>query len=176
MRYAKDFKQLFNDPTITRYTSIPYPLTGTWIRDYITTSMEKYDSKEKLTWGIFKTDIKKFVGVGVIKDIDYKNKVGKLGYSVGKHYWNRGYTLMAVRLILKYAFEELDLNRIEVRIAPDDEKSIKLLEILGGEKEGEMRKAFCYNNSFSDVYLYSILKKEYLERLKVFIENHPYIC
>ncbi|MCG8571706.1 MAG: GNAT family N-acetyltransferase [Spirochaetes bacterium] len=172
MRYARDFKKLFNDPFITRYLTIPYPLEQAWIRDYITSCMEKHDAGEKYAWGIFKADINKFVGVCVLKDIDQKNRVAKLGYSVGKRFWNNGYTLMAVRLILKYAFTNLDLNRIEVRIDMEDEKSVKLLEEVSGKKEGIMRSALLYENSYRDVYLYSVLKNEYLIDLKERISRH----
>lgn len=171
MRFSKEFTRLFNDPHITRYMSIPYPLTNKWVKEYIIDSMEKYKSNNKLTWGIFRADLDKFVGVGVLKDIDEKNRVARLGYSIGKQYWNRGYTLMTVRLILKYAYETMDLNRVEVRIEMDDERSLKLMESLGGEREGIMRQALYYNENHKDVYLYSILKDDYYRVLQEKIES-----
>lgn len=165
LKYVNNFKTLFNDPEMTKYLAIPYPLTDRWIREYISDAMAQYDSKEKYTWGIFRHSIDDLVGVSVIKDIDEKNKVARIGYSTGKRFWNNGYTIMTVRLALDFAYRKLELNRIEVRIDPDDHRSIKLLETIGGVKEGIMRQAALYNTTFKDIVLYSILKEEYYQKL-----------
>jgi RimJ/RimL family protein N-acetyltransferase len=172
MRQAKDFKKLFNDPSITQYLSIPFPLEMQWIKEYIHESMAKNEAGEKYSWAIFKSDLNQFVGVGVLKDLDQKNRLARLGYSIGKNYWNNGYTLMAVRLILKYAFLELNLNRIEIRIELNDERSLKLMEELKAVKEGVLRKALIYNEKSFDLELYSLLKDEYLSNLAKLYESH----
>lgn len=161
LKYSSNFKSLFNDPDLCRYLSIPYPINNLWIKDYISEAMEKFNTEEKYTWGIFRHSLDDLIGVAVIKDIDLKNRSARIGYSTGKKYWNNGYTIMAVRIMLDYAYKELNLNRIEVRIDTDDAKSVKLLKEIGGVKEGLLRQAACYNNEFKDIELYSIIKSEY---------------
>ncbi|HBD96365.1 MAG: hypothetical protein A2015_10880 [Spirochaetes bacterium GWF1_31_7] len=166
LKYVSSFKSLFNDPEMCRYLSIPYPLNDKWIKDYIGDSMEMYNQEEKYTWGIFRHSLDDLVGVAVIKDIDSKNRVARIGYSTGKKFWNNSYTIMTVRLILDYAFRKLNLNRIEVRIETDDQRSMKLLNEIGAIQEGLMRQAVYYNDTFKDLYLYSILKNDYYNKLE----------
>jgi ribosomal-protein-alanine N-acetyltransferase len=161
MRYADDFFRIFNHPEISHYSIIPYPLKLTWVKNYIRKSMEKFDQNEKFTWGIFRKSDEQFVGVAVLRNIDRDNHSARIGYSVGKNFHNCGYTKMAVGLILDYAFRELDLNRIEVRLDCSDERSVKLLEEMNGVKEGCLRSAAFKNGRFYDILVYSILRDEY---------------
>lgn len=163
MKHSQEFKKLFNDPEITRHLSIPYPITIKWVREYINDSMSRFNSLEKLTWGIVKEGTGEFIGVAVLKDIDTENMIGRIGYSIGKKYWNHGYTQMAVRMILNCAFQKMNLNRIEFRIDCNDKRSIKLLEQINGKQEGTLRQAHYYNEQFIDIYLYSVLKNDYIK-------------
>ncbi|OHD24909.1 MAG: hypothetical protein A2086_03810 [Spirochaetes bacterium GWD1_27_9] len=163
MRHVNDFFSIFNNPEISHYSIIPYPLKITWVRNYIKKSMEKFDTGEKYTWGIFKRGTEQFVGVVVLRNVDIENKSARIGYSIGKNFWNMGFTKMAVKIILNYAFKELNLNRIEIRIDCIDDRSIKLLEELNAKCEGKLRSSIYRNGKFYDLFLYSILKTEYLK-------------
>jgi RimJ/RimL family protein N-acetyltransferase len=162
LRHSNDFFKVFHDPEIARFSTTPYPLKLSWVRNYIRNSMELYDKDEKYTWAIFTKVTGQFVGVAVLKNIDTKNRSARLGYSVGQKYRNRGFTKMAVKLILDFTFKELNLNRIEIRIDGMDERSITLLKDIGATYEGKLRSAIDRNGNFQDLMLYSILQKEYL--------------
>jgi len=164
MRYAQDFFAIFNNQQISFYSTIPYPLKITWVKNYIKRSMEKFDLQEKYSWGIFKKGDEQFVGVAVLKNIDNENRCARIGYSVGRNFLNLGFTNMAVRLILNFAFKELNLNRIEIRIDCNDEKSIKLLDELRAVCEGKLRSAVYKNGKFCDLLLYSILRTDYFPK------------
>ena len=124
--------------------------------------MEKFDLQEKYSWGIFKKSDEQFLGVAVLKNIDNENRSARLGYSVGRNFQNMGYTNMAGRLILNFAFETLGLNRIEIRIDCNDEKSLKLLDELKAVCEGRLRSSVYKNGKFCDLLLYSILRSDYM--------------
>ena len=47
MRYASDFFSVFNHQQFSVYSTIPFPLKMTWVRNYIKRSMEKFDLQEK---------------------------------------------------------------------------------------------------------------------------------
>jgi [ribosomal protein S5]-alanine N-acetyltransferase len=162
MRYTNEFYNIFHDPEIAKFSTTPYPLKLSWIRNYIRNSMDLFEHDEKYTWGIFNKITGDFVGVAVLKNIDQKNKSARIGYSVGQKYRNMGYTKMAVKLILDYAFKELKLYRIEIRIDCMDERSVKLLSDIGAIKEGKLRSAIDRNGHFQDLLVYSILQNEYI--------------
>lgn len=164
MRDRENFFKAFNSKYMTKYLSIPYPLTKTWIRNYIDNALEQFKNKTKYTWGIFSKKSETFLGVAVIKGIDTTNKTAQLGYAIKNKYWNKGLTFICVNLLLKYSFLDLDLNRVEIRVDIENDKSIQFANKLGAIKEGIIRETLFHDGKFHDLYLYSILKKEYFEK------------
>ena len=51
-----------------------------------------------------------------------------LGYKLDKDFLNKGYMTMAVEMLIKYAFEELGLHRIEANVMPKNKASLRVLE------------------------------------------------
>ena len=70
----------------------------------------------------------------------------------------------ALQALLRYAFQTLDLNRIEADIDPRNMASARTLERLGFQKEGHLRERWIVNDEISDTWLYSLLRREWQER------------
>jgi len=64
---------------------------------------------------------------------------GVLGYAIFPPHERRGHMTEALRLVIRYAFEELRLHRLEAEIQPDNKASLQLVERLGFEREGLAR-------------------------------------
>ncbi len=84
------------------------------------------------------------------------------------YYWinkeedrRKGYGTEAFAEVLKYGFGEMNLNRIEAFIGPDNVASRKLLDKFGFIEEGRMRKHYFINNEFGDSIMLSLLKEEF---------------
>lgn len=73
-----------------------------------------------------------------------------VGYFLDNKHNGRGYTTEAVKLIVKYAFEELKLHRVEAGVMPRNIGSIRVLEKAGFEKEGLARKNVKINGKWED--------------------------
>ena len=69
----------------------------------------------------------------------------------------------ALKALLYYAFQTLDLNRLEADIDPRNSASAKTLERLGFQKEGHLRERWIVNNEISDTWLYGLLRREWHE-------------
>lgn len=67
----------------------------------------------------------------------------------------------AVEALIKYCFDEIDLNRIEISAAANNEKSQAIPERLGFTREGMLRDNELLNGIYSSSYIYSLLKSEY---------------
>ncbi|MFI6323399.1 GNAT family N-acetyltransferase [Nonomuraea sp. NPDC050556] len=61
---------------------------------------------------------------------------GSLGYAVFRAYAGQGYMSEGLGLVIRYAFEELRLHRLEAQIRPDNHASLKLVQRLGFRFEG----------------------------------------
>ncbi|RFS86706.1 N-acetyltransferase [Actinomadura spongiicola] len=61
---------------------------------------------------------------------------GVLGYAVFQPYAGQGYMVEGVGLAVRYAFDRLELHRVEADIQPGNSASVRLVERLGFRKEG----------------------------------------
>lgn len=82
-------------------------------------------------------------------------------------FWSKGYGKEATKLVLKYSFDILNLNRIQLHVSKDNIKGVKAYEKAGYVIEGTLREAMYHNNKYVDFYVMGILRKEYYkERVK----------
>ena len=92
------------------------------------------------------------------------SQTATLGYWVGEPYARRGYTFEAVRRVLDYAFDELELHRIEASCLPNNEASRGLLLKLGFLCEGEARGYLRIDGVWRDHLIYALLKEDHQRR------------
>lgn len=114
-------------------------------------------SKEnpKLTFAIEYYD--NIVGViGLVPQSDVHRLSAEIGYWIGEPYWNKGIATTAVRLMLNYGFNTLQLQRIYTGVFDDNKASQRILEKCGFEFEGIFRKAVIKNDKIIDEYRYGI--------------------
>lgn len=67
----------------------------------------------------------------------------------------------ALKSMLEYGFEKMELNRIQAIIDSENIRSIKLVLRLGFKKEGVLRQNTHFNGQFRDDVVFSLLKKEW---------------
>lgn len=80
-----------------------------------------------------------------------------LGYWMGEPYAGRGFMSDAVRTASTFIFGELGLSRIEAACLPRNERSIRLLEHLGFQREGAAQGYLKINGAWEDHLLYALL-------------------
>ncbi|PRC94173.1 GNAT family N-acetyltransferase [Solimicrobium silvestre] len=73
----------------------------------------------------------------------------------------KGYMQEALRCAIVWAFANMNLNRIEAQIHPNNRASILLVEKLGFVREGLARKAGYWGEQYYDLCFYSLLKSEF---------------
>ena len=109
--------------------------------------------------GIFVNDT--IVGTTGIMSINRVNLVGEIGYWIAEQSQGKGLIITSTGKIIEFGFEELKLNRIEIRLVVENKPSQLVAERLGFTKEGILRKAFNLNGHFHDQVVYSKLKSEH---------------
>ncbi len=103
----------------------------------------------------------KFIGLFGINIGKEKYKNAEIWYKIHKDYWNKGYTTEAVRNILNYGFNVLNLHRIEAGCAVENIASIRVLEKAGMTREGMKRKNLPIRGDWKDNYFYGILEEDF---------------
>lgn len=83
-----------------------------------------------------------------------------LGYWVGEPFANQGVMTAAVRALLPYVFDELQLHRVEAACLPNNEPSKRLLRHCGFTEEGYARAYLRINGAWQDHVLFAILRSD----------------
>ncbi|MFP7479735.1 GNAT family N-acetyltransferase [Terribacillus saccharophilus] len=104
------------------------------------------------------------VGLISLTSIDMKNRTATINVKLNRRNKNKGIGYKAVNLILKYAFNELNLNTIAANILEYNEGSQKLFEKCGFVKEGILKNRIYKNGKYHDILSYSITRENSHER------------
>jgi len=104
----------------------------------------------------------KFVGLVGFKDTDINNKKIEIGYWLSQYVQGKGIMIQSVLRLLKLAFNEMAMNRVQIKVAVGNRKSRNIPERLGFELEGIERDGeLLVDNTYTDIAVYSLLKKEF---------------
>jgi len=93
--------------------------------------------------------------------IDQENKKTEIGYWLGKEYEGKGLATKSLQLLIKYAFEQLQLNKIEIGVAADNLKSRAIPEKLGFKREGELRDYEYIHGQYMNRIIYGLKADEW---------------
>jgi ribosomal-protein-serine acetyltransferase len=93
--------------------------------------------------------------------IDKQNKIASIGYWLAKDFAGKGIITKSCKAIIDYAFDVLDLNRIEIKCGTGNFKSKAVPERLGFKQEGIIRQGEFVNNKFIDLFIFSMIKSEW---------------
>ena len=104
------------------------------------------------------------IGMASLSAIDFKNKTANLNVKLLKNARGKGYASRAIKLLIKYCFEELNLNCLTAKILAENAASNNLFTNLGFYLEGSLRKRVFKGDEYHDLNSYSYLRDEYDKR------------
>ena len=137
-------------------------LEGT--RQFISSAIAQERSHEGFQVAL--VDDGRIIGVVGFHALDRDNHSIRIGYWLAEAQQGKGLMSAAVATLVDYAFDELAINRIELRAAPGNERSKALAERLGFQFEGILREAECFGDRHRDLAAYSLLVRERREALR----------
>ncbi|WP_017186256.1 GNAT family N-acetyltransferase [Alkalibacillus haloalkaliphilus] len=102
------------------------------------------------------------IGITSLINMDYKNRNAECIIDLGnKQYWGKGYAKEALTILLNYAFMELNLHRVSLRVFDFNEAAIHLYQKLGFKEEGRSRESLYRNGEWHDMIHMGLLKNEF---------------
>ncbi len=127
-------------------------------KKYILASIQK--TEQQTDYGFVIKYNGNIIGRMGVHFIDAVNKTGTIGYWIAENFQGKGIITNACKALIEFGFNELKLNRIEIKCATQNIKSKAIPEKLHFKKEGILRQAEFLNNTWTDLYLYALLKEE----------------
>lgn len=133
-------------------------LTRRAFRQRVKRAQEEADADEAYAFFIHRAQDEALVG-GVTLGLVRRGvaQACTMGYWIGEPYAGQGLMTRAVRSVTAHAFTELGLRRIEAACLPHNERSRRLLERVGFQREGYAREYLCINGRWQDHLLYALL-------------------
>ncbi|MFJ7887705.1 GNAT family N-acetyltransferase [Lysinibacillus xylanilyticus] len=126
---------------------------------YIEGCIKGHEAKSSLSLAIiFRNEI---VGIAGFNTINHSNKIAAIGYWLSGGAQGHGIMTKTVLALLQYAFEDLQLNKVEIRAAVGNAKSRAIPERLGFTKEGTIREAEWLYDHYVDHVAYGMLASEW---------------
>jgi len=154
------YKNYATDERVTRFLSWrPYTCVED-VEKFLASVIEEYNRLDTYHWAIEVAG--EVIGSISTIDIDEKNCGCEVGYCIAYDYWNKGVTTEALKLVLKFLFNEVDMHRIMAKHDVDNPASGKVMQKCGMTYEGRMRERYLrHDGTFSDSLVYGILKREF---------------
>lgn len=152
---------IFSDPEVTRYWGTSTFRTIDDAHAYLQSIRAGAASRQLFQWGIAPVAAGHIIGTCTLFQIDPHRHRGTIGFALGRAHWGKGLASDAVTTAIRFAFEELELHRLEADPDPRNERSIRLLEKQGFQREGLLRERYEQDGELQDAVFLGLLRREW---------------
>lgn len=148
-----------NDPEVRRTLAVHRPINLQSEEEFIARISK---SEHDLVLGIGLKGDNRLVGVTGLHDMDFTNRHASFGIALGDaSVWNQGYGSEVTKLMVRYAFDTLNMNRIWLRVFEYNAAGIKTYAKVGFQREGVLRQEVYREGRYWDVIMMAILRAEW---------------
>ncbi len=152
----------FNDHEITQWIQAVYPMTLGEEERWYDQMLQRPPELHPLMIDISTPDGWLPIGDCGFNQLSWVNRSAEVGIVIGeKRFWGQGYGRDALRLLLRFGFNTLNLNRISLLVHADNIRGIRSYEKAGFVHEGRERQGVYKNGEYKDVLIMSVLRSEW---------------
>jgi [ribosomal protein S5]-alanine N-acetyltransferase len=161
---AHDAEAVFRirgDYEVTKYNTGPAYERLEEAADLIAHIAQAYQEKAELRWGITLKGDDTVIGMCGFNYWIRPDSRASIGYDLAHAYWGQGIMTEAIRAVIAFGFERMNLNRIEADADARNPASGRVLEKVGFRREGIQHEQFFENGLFNDLMLFALLRRDY---------------
>jgi len=152
---------IFSHSTVMRYWSTAPMSELEQARKLVADVHEGFRARRLFQWGVARLEDDRIIGTCTLFAIQESQGRAEIGYALGHDHWGRGYMNEALTALVGFAFETLELRRLEADVDPQNSGSIKALERLGFQREGLLRERWKVNGELQDSVFLGLLQSEW---------------
>ncbi|WP_100065551.1 GNAT family N-acetyltransferase [Miniphocaeibacter massiliensis] len=160
-KYA--FENWMSDDEVTKYLRWENHKSVEESLEIISSWIEEYNSNQVYHWTIVLKEINEPIGMIGVIELDKKTEKVHIGYALGRAWWNNGIMTEAFQRIIKFLFEEVEVNRIESLHDPNNPGSGIVMKKSGLKYEGTLKQADWNNSGIVDAVCYGLISEDYFE-------------
>jgi RimJ/RimL family protein N-acetyltransferase len=156
---ARTIVPWLNDPEVTRNLRRYQPMTLAEEEEFLRRLPE---SATDLALGIALRADDRLVGATGLHKMDTRNRHAELGIFIGdKSAWGKGHGTEATRLLVRHAFDTLNLNRVWLHVYEYNEAALRVYQKVGFRTEGRLRQDTFRDGRFWDTIVMGVLREEW---------------
>lgn len=162
-RHLDELYEIYSNDRVFDYCGIIPKHNKTTVKSMIGHFERDYLKRTRVKWGIFAAAEPERL-LGIIEAFDWNQKVNMVtvGYYLAEASWGKGVATEATGLLVRFLFEEANVNRIQAEVMPRNETSKRVLLKNGFVREGLLRQASVWSGKgVVDLEIYGLLRGEY---------------
>jgi RimJ/RimL family protein N-acetyltransferase len=152
---------LLTSAEVTRFISAP-PASPEGFERFVSWAQRQ---REAGCGACFAVTLKGFdtaIGMLQVRKFESDPAIAEWGFAIASPFWGTGVFTQAAELVVAFAFETMDVNRLEARVAVRNGRGNAALRKVGAVQEGVLRRSFLCGGEYLDQALYAILRDEWL--------------
>ena len=158
---AAMYKNWASDSEVTKYLMWQTHSSETVSNSIIKEWLNEYSNDNYYHWAIvLKENGSEPIGDIAVVHMNEEVSMMHIGYCIGREWWHQGITSEALKTVMDYLFDIVDVNRIESRHDPRNPNSGKVMRKCGMKYEGTLRSSDWNNQGICDACYYALLKSE----------------
>ena len=163
-----DAEEAFNswcsNPNVSRYTVWDTHMDVSTTKNLFKMWEKEYEKNSTFRWIVELKDTHELIGTIDVASIGLlKYGTVEIGYCYGEKYWHKGYGTEALKRVIRYLFDEVDLDVIYALHMENNPNSGRVMKSAGMTYEGFTRNRVVDHDGLrNNLHSYSILKEEYL--------------
>ena len=153
---AKDYFNYMSRPEMKSFlTEANCPATMEQALEEVRYWGNLFRNKRSFYWGIALKNTNQLIGTAGFNIISPQNLRAEISYDLDYNFWGKGVMLKSIKAIVRFADVALGLVRVQATVIIDNERSIKVLERCGFNREGLLKKYEVVEGEHKDYYMYA---------------------
>lgn len=148
------------DPAVTELTSYPV-MSAPMVEAMIERAMSRWAAGEPSRWGVALQGDDQLVGTCGFNDWSQAHRWAELAFDLAQAQWGTGLMRQAVAAVLRWVYEQGQVDRVHAFVRVDNKRSERLLERSGFVREGRLRSYRVCRGQPHDFHVYGLLRSDW---------------
>jgi RimJ/RimL family protein N-acetyltransferase len=158
--HLADFLELIADAAVKRFTLVPSGADEAFVRGWLGRYEAGWGDASRAGFCVRTASNGAFLGFAAVVRLDLGSREGEIGYMIAPAARGRGASARAVELLTRWGFDELGLERLELRIDVANTASERVAERAGYRRDGVLRNVHFKEGLRCDTGIWSRLRSD----------------